>query len=200
MVLPPELREGETVLATPRNFYGVIIAITNERICIRPQKGKTVVLPADVANQEIELTEIRKLRRTGFLEYAIEIETKDRLHQLPKFTSIEGDKFIKALVETAGLRKTEWNKEKSRGEKAAKGIIGGTMAVLGGLSAIVSIILAILCFLVGFLLCLTIIGIIPGILLIILGFFFIAGAAGSGMIGKAGSDFGLAKREEWERQ
>jgi len=200
MKLPPELREEETVLAVVKGFVQMIpaiIALTSERICIRPEKSSPTPSDTNTANQEIELKEIKALRKTGFLQYTIEIET-DKIYQLPKIPATkEVETFIKILIERAGLKRTEWGKE-SKEKRVAKGIFGGVIASFGFLTAIFIGLIGIFLVILGLLLCLSLIGIILGILCLIFGIFLLSGAVGAGGIGALGGTL-LGRREEWKK-
>lgn len=195
----------------------VVVAITNERIIMRP--SYSMFKSSDErAVADLKYSSIDALRQTGVKGNKIEIETK-RI----KYDSIENLKGMAEYIsEKAGMEKViicpdcetanKFDSEKcrrckrilaERGKKAknavkkgagiAGAIGGGVAAAIGGFFGIVFI-------LIGLLLTLTIIGALIGIPLIFVGAILLMGSGAFGLGGfAAGKAAGRVGQVEWRR-
>lgn len=190
MKIRPDLHGEEEVLVITGAKLGntwrenTIIAITTDRILVRPKRGRNLSEDhAEKGNLEIELKEIDTVRHSGIVTKTIEIISDESVYELPPLQN-DSKEIINALVNTAGLKKTEWGEE-STGQRTTKGLIGGIVGILG-------LILGVFFILLGIVGIISIAGILVGI-----------GSLVFGVIIMRGSweliDWAFNKQEEWVR-
>lgn len=148
MKVRPSLNEHETVVFITGTTLGdvvrnnVIIAVTTDRIIVRPKRGRNVDQDlSERANLELGLEDIDVLRRTGAVTKSVEVICNETVQELPPIQNDFGE-LIDAITSQAGLGKTSWGEEGTakRGTKQfAAGIVGILGLVIGGLFAILGI-------------------------------------------------------------
>jgi len=194
----PKLRKGEKYRFISNgsiNGKGHTVKVigTNKRIFIRPIKN--ISLPENIkSKKDIELKDILRLKRETF--EGIEIETKKEVY---KISEISDQKNIaNKIAEDAGLTKIDFGK-KSLAKGVSKKVAGGVGVGLGLIFMIGGIILGVIFMILGAFLCLTIIGVIIGLPLIIVGGLMILGALGVGGGCISIGSLGFGGKEEWKR-
>lgn len=195
------LKEGEGIeYLTYANMGGnVVFAVTNKRIILRPAPG--LLKSNDKrAIADISFNDIEVLRKTGLRGNTIEIKANET-----NYDSINDvDDMKDYIIKKAGLSKVifcpdckEPNiftakicskcgkslSDKSGAKTIAKRGVGIAGAIGGGIAGIIGLIVGFILMLFGILLCLTIIGAIIGIPLIIVSFMIMGGGLIFGMGG-----------------
>lgn len=167
--MPPEIGEDENFILgsslTLGNNYGsnAIILLTNQRLILRPKKGKEIPENYEKNSSfDIKLEDIEYIRRTGFLSHDLEIETPNYHRRLENIR--EGKKIINKISELKNLERSEWGKESHK-------ITGSITSILG----IALFCTGIFSFLIAAYMILTIVGIIIAIPIGFLGFLLLAG-------------------------
>lgn len=220
MKIRPELGQDETVLCSvsgQSNRFGgkAVMSVTSDRIIVGEKKGKSLadsLVEMDESNStkdstgqnfDIQLDNIRALRRSGWASKELEVEVDGSVIQLPTFDSKSSQKAVDKITDASNLKKSEWD-EKQRDKdtsKAARGIASSIPGIVGMAGGITGALFGILFILIGLLFCLTIIGAIIGAPLIWVGLLILSA---SGYITAGGGALSLGilaenREEEWIR-
>lgn len=177
----------------------VIVACTNQRLFIRPKKGKSI--PSKLENRsnlEIELKEIQAVRNSGGNIRKIEIDTSERTYELPIIRSDDAE-IVESIVEQEDLVKSDWGKEDDE-KNVTEEAMGTASTFLGIGAGVVGAVFGILLIIVGILMTLTLVGAIIGIPLFFIGVWVLTGGSLLGLGSAKGRGEVSGGRGEWIRK
>jgi hypothetical protein len=216
MKMRPELSDDEEVLFSvsgtlERAGGKAVMTGTNNRLIVGPKKGSSGSLnstgsdsPSNPEIFEVRLDKIEALRRSGWINKELEVETYNKVIELPTFPPDSADVAVTEIVKATNLERSEWDEEQreddtSADTRIAQSSIPGIAGIIGGVTGGI---FGIMFILTGLLFCLTIIGVIIGAPLIYVGLLILS-ASGYLTGGGAIASLGILREnrdEEWVRK
>lgn len=215
----PEISVGEDLLCTAsgrleRVGGQAVMTVTTDRLIIGPKKVGTNLLDSGFSDDnpeletfEVQIDNVQTLRRSGSIIKELEIETANSVVELPAFNHKSAEIVVDEIVGNSDLERSDWDEEQKEDNtsKKTKGALSSIPGIAGLIGGITGFILGFMIIMVGMLFSLTIIGVIIGVPLILIGLLILSASgyiAGGGIFASFLSVGILQenKKEEWVRK
>ena len=190
----PRLEVGENIRFTVIAGKTVLCG-TDRRLIIRPKIDTPLLEP----KKDIYYNNIKYLKRKGVITKDVDIETDTEIIRY-KLNSAVSDELVKNLISVANLEKLELKSREAKEVTVGKKVLSFSTSAIGTLFLLMVVLIGGILILAGFLLCLTLIGAIIGLPLMIIGYWVLDEGGALASFGIRRGIRGFSKLELWKRR